>query len=545
MKFELTKFLLKYEKVIPFVLFILFLLLTVPGISWGAPDLWNVDELYWRVNKALGGELIFDETEPDFNYPSLPKYVMYAVSWTVREVGGNASQRLVSARLISVFLGGLTVLMVYFLTRILSKNIYIHLLSAFLMLSNMILVHNARFAHNDLYLLFFITLSLVSLIKYRLSENRLWIYLAFFSVGCATSSKYTGGTFGIVAVVVFLVTNRSNLFKDWLRTIETLTISIVLTVAGYVIGTPKALLWMSYYFKRMIPAALLNASYGRTPDALPGIYGQWKVFQDGVGSAVYYLFLIALIWYVVKFVSRSFQKSTEDEDKNKAISVILLSIVIFNVPYLFSYNYQSRFFLPFIPMFSVLAGLFIEDLIQYLRIKKYNFAIPAIWAAMFLVVSISLLSAISVMLLFKNDARIPASEFIRTLEPNTHLEYTLYPPHIPENYFAIARNYPVYFIKYLGEEVPKNKPYQYNQGEDGLYERQVDYLVVDSFTYARFSDNYVCETNQIECDFFNRLIAGETSLNLLGSFEYSLPAFMPKISLTFVNPDIKIYEVPR
>ncbi|MGB7873334.1 MAG: phospholipid carrier-dependent glycosyltransferase, partial [Anaerolineales bacterium] len=342
MKFELTKFLIRYEKAIPFILFILFLLMTVPGISWGTPALWNVDELYWRVNKALGGELIFDETEPDFNYPSLPKHVMYAVSWSVRELGGNASQMIVSARLISVILGGLTVLLVYYLARILSKNIYIHLLAAVLTLSNMILVHNARFAHNDLYLLFFITLSLFALVKYRLSENRLWIYLAFFSIGCATSSKYTGATFGLVAVVIYLITNRQNLFKNWLRTIETITISFVLTVAGYVVGTPKALLWMSYYFKRMVPAALRNASYGRTPDALPGVFGQWDVFRSGVGSAVFYLFIAALIWHIFKLVGRSFQKPIVDEDRNKAISVVLLAIIIFNIPYLFSYNYQSR-----------------------------------------------------------------------------------------------------------------------------------------------------------------------------------------------------------
>ena len=545
MKFELTRFLIRYEKAIPFVLFILFLLVTVPGISWGAPGLWNVDELYWRVNKALGGELIFDETEPDYNYPSLPKYAMYAVSWTVRELGGNASQRLISARLISVLLGGLTVLMVYYLARTLSKNIYIHLLAAFLMLSNMILAHNARFAHNDLYLLFFITLSLVSLIRYRLTENRLWIYLAFFSVGCATSSKYTGATFGIVAAVVFLVTNGRNLFANWLRTIETITISFVLTVSGYVIGTPKALLWMSYYFKRVIPAALRNASYGRTPDALPGIIGQWGVFQSGVGAAVFYLFIVALLWHFVNLMIRSFRKPTGDEGRNKAISVILLAIIIFNIPYLFSYNYQSRFFLPFIPMFSLLASLFVEDLIQFFRARKLAFAIPVTWTAISLIIFTSLLSVISVMLLFKNDARIAASKFINTLKPDTHIEYTLYPPHIPENHFSVARNYPIYFIKYLGEEVPTNKPYQYNLGEDGLYERGADYFVVDNFTYSRFSDEYICETNPVECNFFEKLRAGETSLRLLGEFEYSLPLYLPQISLTFVNPDVKVYEVPR
>jgi len=545
MSFDLKSFLVKYEKGIPFVLFILFLAITVPGISWGAPDLWNVDELYWRVDKALAGEMIFDETEPDYNYPSLPKHVMYTVAWTVRELGGTASQMVISVRLISVFLGGLTVLMVYYLTKVLSKNIYIHLLVAFLMLSNMILVHNARFAHNDLYLLFFITLSLFSLIKYRLSENRLWIYLAFFSVGCATSSKYTGATFGVVVLVVFLITNWKNLFKNWLRTIETVGISFVLTVAGYAIGTPKALFWMSYYFKRMVPAALRNASYGRTPDSVPGVIGQWEVFQSGVGSAVFCLFILAFIWHFVKLARRSIQKSPEEVDRNKSISIILLAIVIFNIPYLFSYNYQSRFFLPFVPMFSILSGLFVEDLIQYFRAKQYRFAIPTTWIVASLIIFISLLSVFSVMLLFKNDARIPASKLIQTLEPGTHIEYTLYPPQIPRPRFSIARNYPIYFVKYLGEEVPTNKPYEYNLGEEGLYEREADYLVVDSFTYARFSDEYICETNPIECNFFTKLLAGETSLILLADFEYSLPPYLPQVVLSFVNPDVKVYEVPR
>ena len=143
------------------------------------------------------------------------------------------------------------------------------------------------------------------------------------------------------------------------------------------------------------------------------------------------------------------------------------------------------------------------------------------------------------------DARTSAGEFLETLKPNTVLEYTLYPPTIPENHFATARNYPIYLIKYPGETVPSNKAFQYNQGEAGLYERGVDYFVADSFTYSRFGDTHTCETNLVECEFFNKLIAGETSLRLLASFDYSLPPYLPQISLAAVNPDIKIYEVPR
>ena len=77
MKFNFTNFLVKNERLIPIILFLLFLLVTIPGISWGAPSLWNPDELVWRVNKALIGEMKFDETEPDYNYPFLSQHVMY------------------------------------------------------------------------------------------------------------------------------------------------------------------------------------------------------------------------------------------------------------------------------------------------------------------------------------------------------------------------------------------------------------------------------------------------------------------------------------
>jgi len=545
MKSELTNFLFKYEKFIPALLVLIFLAVTLPGISWGAPSLWNPDELFWRVRMALGGEMKFDETEPDFNYPSLPKHIMYGVTWVVKEAGGSPTDLVVSARLISVALGALVILLTYQITKLASTNLYIRLLSAFLALSNTALAHNARFAHNDLYLLFFITLSLFALLKFRLSAKRLWLYLAFFSVGCAASSKYTGAGFLAVLLIFFLIEHWRDIHTDFLRTLETFFIVTILTVGGYVIGTPKALLWMSFYFKRMVPAALRFASYGRGPDSVIGFYGQWGTFRAAVGTWAYYLFLIAFAWFVGKLVLVALNKITENEQRRKIIFTLLVSIFIFDIPFWMSYNYVPRFFLPFLPMFAVLTSLFVEDLISITKERKYNFAVPAISILAIAVILASFLQTVSVALLFANDARTPAGEFLKTLEPNTVLEYTLYPPEIPENYFSKARNYPIYLIKYPGETVPNNKAFQYNRGEDGLYERGVDYFVADSFTYARFSDDYICETNPVECEFFNNLLAGKISLQLLASFEYSLPPYLPQISLAAVNPDIKIYKVPR
>ena len=299
-----------------------------------------------------------------FNYPSLPKHVMYGVEWLVKQAGGSQADIIVSARLISVLLGGLTVILIYFIAKLASKNIYVRLLAAFFALSNTALAHNARFAHNDLYLLFFITLSLYTIIRYRLSGHRLWLYLAFFSTGCAASSKYTGASFIVILLAIFLIANWRTIFKDWLRTLETLFIAAALTVAGYVVGTPKALLWMSFYFKRAIPAALRFASYGRGPDSLIGFYGQWGTFRSAVGTAAYILFLIAFVWSVFKLIRYLLKKEPEDQDRMNIILVLLVAILLFDIPFLISYNYVPRFFLPFLPMFAVLASLFVEDVVS-------------------------------------------------------------------------------------------------------------------------------------------------------------------------------------
>jgi hypothetical protein len=302
---------------------------------------------------------------------------------------------------------------------------------------------------------------------------------------------------------------------------------------------------MSFYFKRMIPAALRFASYGRGPDSLIGLYGQWGTFRDAVGIAAYVLFLIAFLWSVVKFVRHLTKRVQEDQHRMDITLILLLAILLFDIPFLISYNYVPRFFLPFLPMFAVLASLFVEDVIALVKERGYVTAVPVINIVVAFVIGYSFLQVISVALLFINDSRTVAGKYIQTLEPGTHIEYTLYPPTISKAQFEIARNYPIYMIKYPGETVPTNKPYRYNVGEEGLYERGADYLVIDSYTYSRFENEYVCQTNPVECDFFKKLLAGETNLDLLASFEYRLPPFLPQISLASVNPDVKVYAVPR
>jgi hypothetical protein len=528
-------FLEKFEFVIPLALFVLFLAITLPGISWGGLNGWHPDEVVVRSIKALHGEWKFDEI--NFDYPSLPQYVMFGMGKIILAMGYTDMEVLIASRVLSAVLAGLTIVLTYFIMRRISRNVTVSGLSGLLLLSVSEMTHNGRFAHNDTYITFFVTLTILFLINYKVTNGRGWLYASFISIGMAASSKYNGISLVIVPVLLYLFSQRGSFPKRPLRILETLFIGGALTFLGYAAGTPKSLFWMTYYFKRMIPALLHTGNYARQPDSLRGILGQYGSFANGVGLPLFILFAAAFLWACYRL------KSENRDSRTKFLVLLLLSIVALDLPITISYNYPTRFFLPMMPIFAVLSALFIEDLYQGIKTREnlpYQRLLNLGLAAIIL---FSFARNISVMLLFLHDARIPASEFISALPPETSLEHTFYPPAIPLEHFEREHNYPIFFSKTPGETAPTNKNYKYNVGEAGLDDRLTDYLVVDNFTIDRLSDPYICQGMQVECDFFKQLASGQSDhYKLLREFSYALPPYLPPLKISFVNPEIRIYE---
>jgi 4-amino-4-deoxy-L-arabinose transferase-like glycosyltransferase len=542
---KFSGFMHRYEKLIPLFLFLFFLAVTLPGINWGLPALWNPDELVWRVDSALRGELIFDETEPDFNYPSLPKYVMFVVGKIVYGLGYSHYAFIISARLVSAVLGALVAVLVYSLARISGANKRISLLAGLLYISSGIASANARFAHNDLYLQFFTVLCIYFAVKYQLTKNRWWIFASFYAVGLAASSKYTGGSLLLVPLFVLVAMNWADLRHNRLRSLGMLVLGGALSFGGYITGTPKAIDFFNY-MRNVIPALRNFSLYGKNSGVPIGLYGQWDMFETTVGTFAYYLFLLGFVWFAVKLILQRMGKVQSDEKQSQVVPVLLAAVVIFDLPFLVSVNYVMRFFIPFVPFLSILGALCAQEIIDL--VKGWKFAPAIVTAMLVLGIAYSMLRLAGTALLFMNDARIPASEYIATFRGyKKTIEYTLYPPIVnKKQFYGAARNYPIYFIKYPGEIAPTGGKVKYNQGEEGLLERNVDYLVIDSFTYDRLYVDSICATNPVECDFFKRLLAGEvTTFRLMKEFHYSLPPYLPDVSVLTVNPDIKIYERVR
>jgi len=402
------------------------------------------------------------------------------------------------------------------------------------------MTHNGRFAHNDTYVTFFSTLTVYLLILFKTTRQRSWLYATFFSAGLAVYSKYSAISLAVVPIVYYLWTMRKVFAHRALRILETLFIGGILVYLGYAAGTPKALTWMAYTMKRLVPALLYNSNYLVQPDSVRGVIGQYAVFLGGVGLPLFLLFGLAVVWSCYK-VFVGWKNGLLNTEENRAL--LLLVIFVIDLPIMVSYNYPVRFFLPLMPFFAVLGALFVSDLYALAK-RDGNTSYPKLLGAgLTLVIVFSLARVVSVMLVFVNDSRIPASAFVASLPVGTSLEHTLYPPSIPSDHFEREHNYPLFFKKSPDQTPPTNKNYDFNAGEAGLDDRLTDYLIVDSFTTDKFDSPYTCADMQVECDFFKQLASGQFAhYKLLIEFAYAPPPYLPQIQVDFVNPTIRIYE---
>ncbi len=521
------------EKWLPLFFALFFVLITASNLG----TMQNPDELAHRVNRALEGRWEFDET--NFDYPSLPKYVMFGVGKLVYGLGFGEAEFYLVVRFISVLLGAATTYLVYHLARRAGGGVWASVLASVFLLSNHVLSINARFAHNDLYMLFFITLSAYFLLRYVEKMERGWSYASFFCVGLTASSKYNGGVFVLVPLIVWVVYEHRSFLAEKIRTIETIFISAVLTFGGFALGTPKALLWMAFYFKRMLPALNRHASYGANAGGARGVVGQWGQLVDLFGIVIFILILMVVFCFVYGFFADKAVLT-----KKKPTWIFLLAILVYDLPIMASYNYQARFFLPLLPFFAVLFGLFIEEMTA--RVGQGEFARYQVWvgSVAVLILFAGFLRVISVWLLLANDARIPAGEMIDTLSADASIEYTFYTPDFDRERFEREHDYPVFFVKHEGDVVPDeiDEGYPLNRGEAGLIERDTDYLVVDNFTYDRCKNESIYATNPVECAFFAELLAGKTSYEMIADFTYALPKFLPQVEIAFVNPEIRVFQ---
>src|SRR5512132_1609440 len=204
-------FLEKHEFIIPLALSLIFIAFTLPRISWGAPNIWHPDEIVYISIRSLHENVDFDSS--NFNHPHLPIYAMLGLGKLLLAFGQTDREVLIAARILSTVLVGLTIVLTYFIPRRMGYNIFVAGMSGLLVLVNSEMIHNGHFAHNDTFVTFFSTLTILFLVLYKTKGQRGWLYATFYSAGLAISSKYSAVTLFVLPILVYLWMTRGSITK--------------------------------------------------------------------------------------------------------------------------------------------------------------------------------------------------------------------------------------------------------------------------------------------------------------------------------------------
>ena len=201
-----------------------------------------------------------------------------------------------------------------------------------------------------------------------------WLYASFFCVGLAASSKYTGGSLILLPVAVYIVVNWMKIRTRWLPMFGILFLGGIISLLGYGLGTPKALLAPIYYFSHVIPALQNYPQYGFNSGARIGLFGQWAVFQGAIGIFVYYVFILAFLWFAIRLILWKTGKIPFENKKAQGVGILVTAVLIFDLLFMVSINYIGRYFIPFVPFLAILGALLVDEIIEFAKRQESKFS---------------------------------------------------------------------------------------------------------------------------------------------------------------------------
>lgn len=509
-------------------LLIVSLLTNLWGIRWGLPGLWHFDEKLGQVLNMLEAGTL---SPPRFNHPSLPLYVMLITAKITQFLGGTTFS-LIAVRIISALLGTATIGLTYLMMRACRRDGVTALLAPLLATASTGLVITAHFATVDIYLTFFVTLSIWLLQLYVATGRRLWFLVAAVTIGLAASSKYNGAILLVPAAISVLLIHRQ---QTLLALLTVLFAGAVLMALAFFVGTPFALLDTHRFVRDVVDVFSIQHHYAGP--AQIGLIGQRAAFLDALGKPLAIIFLIGTVLAALITLRELISGDERNKNRARAILVVILVLIIFDIPISITTFYPMRFIVPMIPGLAVLTAISIQELWQLDGRPRWGILRVLVGVGLVGVLAFSYIRVIGIELLFINDARIAAGEWLANgLPANSSVEYTRLQPNFPDGRYRL-QEFPYSIRRHPSDPVPLD-----DLGLAGVEMRRPDYLVVTSYMYWWYYDNpYFCELNLANCIFFRGLLAGKTAYDQAAHFHYELPQWLPTVSTLFVNPDIYVF----
>jgi hypothetical protein len=511
----------------------------VQGISWGLPAFWYLDEIAIHVvNSLRDGGIPYN---PPF-YPNLDLYFMF-VAGKVLYWFLDLSGVMLALRLISAAVSSGTLVLVYMLSRNCGAGkvasilgmLFCGLCTGFFTVNHL--------AHNDPYVIFFMTASLAALQRYATGGVKRWFYIAAVLCGCAAGCKYNGAFIAPVFLYVLWRVQQ----EGWKSRCRTALAGAAIFTLILLFSIPRIFTHPVYFFEfntRNFFQGYTSGAEGWGAGNPIGIIGQWGPFMATTGVPLFLLFTAAVVWYCViqvRYARATVGRPEWILPKRLSVTIAAIAVLMIELPIAITHLPLTRYFVPLLPSCAALGAVFVTEAWRFLGRARAAPVFRGLFAlALAAICAWSALRIAAGVLVFVNDSRIPAERFLRDGIPaGSTVEYLLWPPRIPGDRLKPVW-YPFVHRIFVRDSIPPGT----NIGCTGLAARASDYFILDSFTYAEscLPESKGRLLHDADCSCWNGLLAGNGGYFLVKKFAYLPPGWMPRVRLEYVNPTIWIFK---
>jgi 4-amino-4-deoxy-L-arabinose transferase-like glycosyltransferase len=541
------------------------------GTDWGLPAIWHPDERRTIEFIVIPMARNLDPNPHDFLKPHFyyyfleivlsPYYFYNAIFDTeTKSITDLLGDVTLISRIITATIGTATVLLIYLLG---SRhfNHTIGLLSAIFLAISMGFATHAHFAYMDIPMIFLTLLSVLLCLQYLETRQLSRLYLASFVGGISVSTKYNAA---LPVLVALFISNwdqiaasyhtqdtirakiRSLLPRSW-------TISLILVLAGFLLGTPFSVLDFPHFASHVIKQVFITGGY----KGFVGAYG-WlpnlSNLQHALGIPLFYLSLAGLVGGLPALLKKPNKKAT----------------ILFVIPILYYASIGSwrictlRYVLIMLPFLVFWAAVLVHNSWEHAKRAKI-----LVFTLVVGVLSYSACYTFHGVMCFSNDTREISGEWIREHVPaGSKVEvysYSSYLPRFPRtlhvqqitpNFMVESSDYEQFkarfkrsclgglILKLLGRDLQTDGVTSRgdNRGEfsvSSLKRRNPDFIILTSFFYKRFlgkGKDGAAVPYPTAGKYFQHLITEEAGYKVVAKFEDETPTG------EFVNPSIHILK---
>lgn len=495
------------------------------GISWGLPDKWH-PEYSFHPDEAFyldwaRGLYNGEPYERVFMYggtfhPSILKFSEFVGT----KVPGDIPLRniLLVARLFSLVAGVITVVLVFYIGKILYGD-FIGLLAALFLAILPAHVYSSQQAKPDVIMASFSTAAIFFSLRGYQTGRMVWSLLSGFMIGMATGTKISAMPFLFVPIIACILRYRNlkAAFKE-------IIIIPAAFIAGYLIISPHTILYPNVFYEGLkiqyyYQSGVYEESIGRGPGWL---HYALRILPYGLGIPLLTVSLVGLAGIL---------------KKRESVGIILVSAFMLYYALISWGSWVTlRYTTPLHPLLGLFAALAFAGLTgeqkSVYRALQYTLLVFTVCFTLLLSLSFD-------RFLSTKDTRTVASEWIEAnIKPGSVIGLAI--DYEGDEFF----NPPINIWKYRVQYQILRESYNMNP----FLSNRFDYIIVNEYQYLDYMRLGSIDLNNIYARFFDNVMNGG-KYRLIKEFKKRPNIFgietigpYPPSELIIPSPTIRIYK---